>query len=130
MYQVNNCPFLRWTLPALIFLVGLASSIQVVCFVVGLQVSPEHAGGTALAGINMITMLLGGLFQPVAGYILDWSSGGGPVAHYSVADYRLSMLILPLMTLLSVFACLFLKESYLEEMEEEIGELAEEEVMV
>ena len=119
-----------WPLCVLIFLMGLTSSVQVICFVVGLEVAPEHAGGTALAGINMITMLLGGLFQPVAGYILDWSSGGATVAHYSVMDYRLSMLILPFATLLSVLACVFLKESYIEETEEEIEELAEEEIMI
>lgn len=119
-----------WPLYVLIFLVGLTSSIQVVCFVVGLEVAPEHAGGTALAGINMITMLLGGLCQPAAGYILDWSSGGGRVSDYSVADFRLAMLMLPVMTLLGLLACLFLKESYVEEVEEEVEELAEEELLL
>lgn len=105
-----------WPLYVLIFLVGLASSMQVVCFVVGLEAAPDHAGGTALAGINMITMLLGGVFQPLAGYILDWSAGGsGKVVHYSVNDFRLAMLILPVMTILGLFACLLLKESYVEE---------------
>ena len=119
-----------WLLCVLIFLLGLASSVQVICFVVGLEAAPDHAGGTALAGINMLTMLLGGLFQPVVGYILDWSSGGVSSAQYQVADYRLSMLILPLATLLSIFACFFLKESFVEETEEEIEELAEEEILV
>lgn len=119
-----------WAVSMLIFLMGLASSMQVVCFVVGLEVAPEHAGGTALAGINMITMLLGGLFQPVAGYLLDWSSGGATVSNYSVADYRLALLIMPVMTLLSVLACLFLKESYKEELEEDIEDFADEDIMV
>ena len=109
-----------WPLYVLILLVGLASSIQVVCFVVGLEVAPEHAGGTALAGINMITMLLGGLCQPAAGYILDWSRGGGSVSDYSVADFRLAMLMLPVMTLLGLLACFFLKESHVEKVVEEV----------
>ena len=119
-----------WLVSLLIFLVGASSSMQVVCFVVGLEASPEHAGGTALAGINMITMLLGGIAQPLAGYILDWSSGGGSESQYSVGDYRVSMVILPLMTLLGVVASIMLRESYEEEVEEEIEELAEEEFMV
>jgi len=40
------------------------------------------------------------------------------------------MLILPLATLLSIFACVFLKESFVEETEEEIEELAEEEILM
>ena len=118
-----------WVLYVLIFLAGVASSIQVVCFVVGIEVAPHHAGGTAIAGINLITMLLGGAFQPISGWILDWKAGGsGP--DYTVTDYRAALLILPAMTFLSIWVCLLLKESYIEEVDEEIEELAEDEFLV
>lgn len=103
---------------ALLLCLGLASSVQVVCFVANIEVNPFFARGSALAVTNMIVMLIGGIFQWVVGLILnaighpDLDSG----VHYlyTGTDYRVAMSVLPVMAIVALFIGFFMKESYSE----------------
>ncbi|MDR2435744.1 MAG: MFS transporter [Puniceicoccales bacterium] len=90
-------------LGALLFACGMASSPQVICFVASLEANPSFAKGSSIAVVNMIVMLLGGIFQPIVGWLMHSSN-----AMYDVDAFRLALLSLPLLTLVGCFAAFFL----------------------
>jgi MFS family permease len=97
----------------LLLAIGLASSMQVVTFVAAIEANDTQLHGTALSANNMMVMLLGGLAQPLFGWILDWCAGGVAVGgSYSGEHYRMAMVLLPASALLGVAASFFLKESF------------------
>lgn len=97
----------------LLLAIGLASSMQVVTFVAAIEANDPRLNGTALSANNMIVMLLGGLAQPLFGWILDWCAGGLPVGgSYTGGHYRMAMVLLPASAMLGVIASFFLKESF------------------
>lgn len=102
---------------AILFLLGVSYSAQALVFAVGREVSPNDAGGTAIAVTNMIVMLGGLCLQPLVGYLLDWSWSGMPkVASnlhvYTSTDYQFALSIIPAGILISSILTLFLKETY------------------
>jgi sugar phosphate permease len=92
----------------LLFLTGFVSAPQVICFVASLEVNPKYASGSAIAVVNMIVTLVGGLLQPIVGYILDMLNNYAP-GHYSATNFRIAMSVMPLMVGLGFFAALFMK---------------------
>lgn len=96
-----SSPFI---LALLLFACGLVSSPQVVCFVCSLDVNPAFAKGSAIAVVNMIVMLVGGLFQPIIGWMMH--SGA---SSYDVSSFRSAMLILPLLTMAGFFTSFFMR---------------------
>ena len=97
----------------LLLIIGLASSMQVVTFVSAIEANDPLLHGTALSANNMMVMLIGGLAQPLFGWILDWSAGGVAVGGtYTAEHYRTAMILLPATALLGVIASFFLKESF------------------
>jgi len=97
----------------LLLAIGLASSMQVVTFVAAIEANDPQLHGTALSANNMMVMLLGGLAQPLFGWILDWCAGGEAVGgSYTGEHYRTAMVLLPASALLGVAASFFLKESF------------------
>jgi MFS family permease len=101
------------TMFGLLLVIGLASSMQVVTFVAAIEANDPLLHGTALSANNMVVMLLGGLAQPLFGWILDWCAGGVAVGGvYTGEHYRTAMVLLPATALLGVVASFFLKESF------------------
>ncbi len=97
----------------LLLAIGLASSMQVVTFVAAIEANDPQLHGTALSANNMMVMLLGGLAQPLFGWILDWCAGGVALGgSYTGEHYRTAMVLLPASALLGVAASFFLKESF------------------
>jgi len=97
----------------LLLAIGLASSMQVVTFVAAIEANDPLLNGTALSANNMMVMLLGGLAQPLFGWVLDWCAGGlAAGASYTGEHYRAAMVLLPASALLGVAASFFLKESF------------------
>lgn len=93
-----------FVLALLLFLCGLVSSPEVVCFVCSLEANPAFAKGSAIAVVNMIVMLIGGLFQPIVGWLID--------AENSICDinsFRSALLLLPILTLVGFFTAFFMK---------------------
>ena len=92
------------------FNVGVATSYAVAC-----EITPIEIGGTSMSFANMASVIIGALFQPVIGWLLDlrWDHVMvHGVRFYNAADFHFAMLTLPLCFIISLIAALFLKESY------------------
>jgi MFS family permease len=99
---------------ALLFFSGLCYSAQAIVFAVGRENAPESASGTAIAVINMIVMLGGMVFQPLAGFLLDAYHGNSALvaSHiYSPQAFQFAMAIVPIGVFTAAVLALFLKES-------------------
>jgi MFS family permease len=99
----------------LLFLFGLFSSIEVVCFAVGRETSPGHVSGAVVSFINLLVMFGGLVFQPLVGKILDiyWSGQMAEgVRVYDVHSYQLALTVVPVLILFGIVCCALLKESF------------------
>ena len=89
-------------------------------FCSGNESNPIQLKGTAIAVVNMIVTILGGICQPMVGRILRVKAEGRAAEGMGVAeamantahDYRLAMWVLPGVMLIGVVLGLFLKETY------------------
>lgn len=105
----------RNSLVALMFLLGMSYSVQVIVFAVGREVSSPKAAATAIAATNMFVMIGGVISQPLVGRLLDLRWDGTIVNNlhiYTVADYRFALSVLPAGLLLGVILTFFLKETH------------------
>lgn len=99
----------------LLFLFGVFSSIEVVCFAVGRETSPDNMAGAAVSFVNLLVMLGGLAFQPIVGKILDahWE---GHISHgireYSAANFQTALMVIPLSLVIGIIFTLILKESF------------------
>lgn len=100
-----------WLASVYLFVLGVVSSGQIITFVSGLEHNPDWASATAIAFNNMVVMLIGGVFQPVVGVLLDVASGGGNT-ELTTADYRIALMSMPVICIIGLIASIFLKESY------------------
>lgn len=110
----------------MVFILGLCYSVQAVVFAVGRELSPEEAGGTAIATTNMFVMLGAMFLQPLIGRLLDYSVlqrfgdtlvttslGQDSLRQlYNASDYQFAMGIIPLGIFIAAILALFLKETH------------------
>lgn len=110
----------------LMFALGCLYSVQAIVFAVGRELSPQEAGGTAIAMTNMCVMLGAIVLQPVVGRVLDWCvirryDGNIAInmldstqirALYTATDYQLAMAVIPLGIFLAGILTFFLKETH------------------
>ena len=116
IYLPHYLPF-SWTYP-LFFLIGACLSAQFLAFAGVCTINPRELSSTASGVHNMLCMLSGVIFQPVIGYLLDYSRAGqmlGGVAHYSTKDYFFALSVLPISTVLAIVCTWFMKETYVPE---------------
>lgn len=110
---------------ACIFILGLFYSAQTIVFVVGRELSPAQASGTAIALTNMIVMIGAMVLQPLVGKLLDLSLKYHHALEvpkgvalnkvhwlYSAADYRTAMTIIPFGIVLAVISTFFIRETH------------------
>jgi hypothetical protein len=100
-----------------LLLFGLFTSAEVICFAIGFESASKVVSATAVAFVNMITMLGGFVFQPLIGILLDfaWRKHGTlqqGIKLYTIHDYRIALSVIPIAMLISVVASLTLRESY------------------
>jgi len=104
-------------LGALLCLFGMFCSAENICFAVGRDYVDAKMAATAAGVINMLVMVSGMILQPIMSRMLDWA-WGGQMSHglrvYSVDDYRLAMLILPVAMFTAAILAYKMKESYKE----------------
>jgi predicted MFS family arabinose efflux permease len=85
---------------ALVFAIGCLTGAQAINFTCVKNNASFEVSGTALAVSNCIVMLLGSIFQPIFGALLDkfWDGGIGThgVRIYSEACYNKAMMLLPI----------------------------------
>jgi MFS family permease len=99
----------------LLFLFGVFSSIEVVCFAVGRETSPRHVSGAAVSFINLLVMLGGMAFQPLVGKFLDMNWAGQMeqgIRVYGVHGYQIALSILPISMVVGVLLTLVMRESF------------------
>lgn len=100
----------------LMFLFGVATLGQALSFNAINDNAELKIAGTAMGFNNMLIVLSGAITQPIIGLILHsvWNGAtqhGTPV--YSVGDYRIALLMLPVFYLIAALSCiLFVKETH------------------
>lgn len=102
---------------ALLFISGILCSSEVVTFVAGFEANQKYLKGTAMASVNMIITIVGGLCQPVVGYLLVFLGKNRIIEKAtSLTDisnsYRVALIILPAILFLGAVICCFMKESF------------------
>ena len=99
----------------LVFIIGFLTGSQAICFTCAKNNSIDSLAGTTLALTNCIVMLIGSIFQPLLGLLLDTSWNGLLNADgsrlYDITCYNKAILVIPLGSLVSYIASLFLKET-------------------
>lgn len=99
----------------LMFCYGLFNVGVATCYAVASEVVPASISGTSMSFANMASVIIGALFQPVIGKLLDlnWD---GKMLHgariYSATNYHTAMTALPLCLIVSLFFSFLLKESF------------------
>ena len=95
---------------------GLAASAQSLCFAVITDINPLETSSAAI-GLNNTCIVVGAIFsQPLIGHLLDHGWGGemaNGVRIYSLADYKLALVALPLCYLLNILvSSILIKETH------------------
>ncbi|MCP5506397.1 MAG: MFS transporter [Chlamydiales bacterium] len=101
----------------LLFGMGVAASGQILSFALVKDNNRSTVVGTAVGLNNMAVVAGGAIFQPFVGLILhqfwDGAKDGWGVPVYSVANYHLGLMVIPICFALGLFTSLFLvKETY------------------
>ncbi len=114
LFYVPNISYL--TVCILLFIIGAASSGNILCFAVAKDINRPSVTSTAMGFNNMAVVCGGAVFQPICGWILAtmWDGtmlNGAPVYTVKAFDWALSTV--PFCYLLGLVASLFLiKETY------------------
>ncbi|MCD8524243.1 MAG: MFS transporter [Gammaproteobacteria bacterium] len=91
-----------------IFLLGLGGSAagQALCFAIVKDINPIRMTSTAI-GFNNMCIVAGAIFShPLIGYALDCGWSGAVIngaRQYSLADYKIALLLLPICYFLNIF---------------------------
>ncbi len=99
---------------ALLFVFGVFSGVQVICFAVGRELCSAQLAGTSVAVTNFMVMLGGMIFQPTVGKILDLHWGGlmvNGVRQYSPEAYQVALMVLPIGLALSLILTFLIKDT-------------------
>jgi len=100
-------------LAILLFAYGLANSGIVPSYALAAKINPPQLTGLAIGFTNMASILIGAIFIPIIGFLLDyfWQ---GKIYHaiplYSNTDYMISLSILPLSLLLAFMVSFMIKD--------------------
>lgn len=99
----------------LLFLFGMFSSIEVVCFAVGRETSPRNVSGAAVSFVNLLVMFGGLAFQPLVGRMLDMHWLGemaDGIRVYDVANYQFALAVIPIAIVVGILLTLVMRESF------------------
>ncbi len=101
----------------LLFLYGFTNTGVVISYALSSEINPRSVAGTSLAFANMASVLIGAVFQPIIGALLDWHWGKTKIyvhglPFYSIADYQVALMVLPVFLFLGLIMANFVKETY------------------
>ncbi|MCK4870715.1 MAG: MFS transporter [Gammaproteobacteria bacterium] len=102
-------------LSILLFLFGLFSSAEVICFAIARENNPTHVAATAIAFTNLLVMVGGVVLQPLVGRLLDIGWRGATlngVRVYTASDYQHAFWIIPICIIVAAVLTVILRESY------------------
>lgn len=98
-----------------LFLFGVSNTGVGVSYALAGEINPVHTAGTSMAFANMASVIIGAIFQPIIGWLLDLQWRGqveGGVHIFSTHAYHLALLALPLCLLLAIIVLFFVKETH------------------
>ncbi len=98
-----------------LFLFGLSNTGVVVSYALSMEINSHKVSATSVAFANMASVIVGAMFQPVIGFLLDLFADGRIINNlpvYTQLDYQKAMIILPLSSVLAVIFGLFVRETY------------------
>jgi hypothetical protein len=102
---------------ALLLIGGLFTSVQVLTFVVAMEVCPRNLRATAAAACNAIAMLTAAAIQMVIGSVLQGSvsesltSGQTILQAATVDDFRTAYMVIPGLFIIAFVMLVFLPET-------------------
>lgn len=99
----------------LAFLFGVSNTGVGVSYAVATEINPRSVVGTSIAFANMMTVIIGAILQPIIGVLLDAFWDGkmiDDVPYYSAHDFKLVMLMMPIVLVIALTFSFFLKETY------------------
>lgn len=97
----------------LLFLYGVFSGTEIIVFAMVKERSGADLSGTVFAAVNMIVTLGAVIYQPLVGFLLDFSYDKVKLSEamvYSVLDYQRALLVLPLSLIVVMLIGFFLKK--------------------
>jgi sugar phosphate permease len=99
----------------IVLAIGFFTGAQVLGFACAKNNASAELSGTTIALTNCIVMLLGSLFQPILGVLLDtfWSglTADDGVRIYDITCYRKAIMVIPVSTAISYVVSIFMKET-------------------
>lgn len=106
----------------LCFLFGVVSSVEIICFAVAKENSPDSVAGTAIAITNFIIVCVG-VCQWIVGKMLDFSRQGlvddAGLPIYGVEDFQFALIVLPISMIIGFVCCFFIKETHCQAFQED-----------
>lgn len=96
MFIIFENHFSKTQLFILMCLFGFFTSSMLLAFTLNKKRHPLSHNATVAAVTNMMIMLIGAVYQPLIGYLLDHLLASHIVGRYNVSDYHHALLILPL----------------------------------
>lgn len=106
----------KWLMSCQLFILGLSAAGQTTTFGLIKDISRPDSVSTATGFNNMATVLGGAIFQPVVGVLLrlNWDGvtrEGVPL--YNAHDYRLSLIVLPILSIMGlIMATALIRETH------------------
>jgi predicted MFS family arabinose efflux permease len=108
-------PFGFYVSLVVVFAIGFLTGAQAINFTCAKNSTSPETAGTTIAFSNCIVMLIGAIFQPTLGVILDyfWNSavGNDGVRIYDAACYSCAMLVIPVFLIGAYVLSFYLKET-------------------
>ena len=99
----------------IVFFIGILTGAQVINFTCAKNNESKEISGTTIAFTNGIVMLIGSVFQPVLGVLLDvfWNGGlsESGIRIYETSCYQKAILTLPICLIVSYILSVFVKET-------------------
>ena len=102
----------HWMLAALLFLFAFFSSAEISCFAIARDLVELRLTATAVGFMNACVMVSGMIVQPFFAYCLNLLSNEHRIVHYSLRDYQIALLIIPLFLIASLITAYYMKDSY------------------
>ncbi|HDV5691874.1 TPA: MFS transporter [Legionella pneumophila] len=103
------------TIIALLFFFGFGASGFFTCFAMIREIFPITLAATVLGIMNTFDSVCEALYEPLVGAFLDWTWSGEVIAgihHFSIYEYQLSLMLLPVSLILAFLTLFFIDETY------------------
>ena len=99
----------------LIFLTGLFSSSQLICFTFATEINPHRVKGASIAITNFLVAIGGTVIQPLIGYLLQTSANKNLKtaigSAFTVQNYKYALTVLPICLIVAWLLSLLLKDN-------------------